>query len=90
MQHTDQHIEQRARDLGGVIAQPHGGQSQDADEIVDTTLEALDILSGSLGLYFHVRGQNEVIRPVSLVVRGGLRGTRPAERRMDFAEQCPR
>ena len=90
MQHTEQHFEQRRRDLGGIVAQPHGGQRQDADKIVDTTLEALDLLGGILRLDFHVRPQNEVTRPVSLVVPGVVGGIRPAERRMDSAEEYPR
>ena len=41
VQHTENRVEQAARDLERVAANPHRGQRHDADQVVDTTLKLL-------------------------------------------------
>jgi hypothetical protein len=40
--------------LGGFATTPQGRKSEDADQITDAALKALDFLSGVFELHFHV------------------------------------
>ena len=41
--------------LGWLAAAPHGGKSEDADQVIDAALKALDLLGGMFELHFHVK-----------------------------------
>src|SRR5207245_8976273 len=40
-------------DVAGFAATPHGGKSEEADQIINATLKALDLVGGMFELHFH-------------------------------------
>src|SRR5207245_11501465 len=40
-------------DVAGFAATPHGGKSEEADQIIYATLKALDLVGGMFELHFH-------------------------------------
>ena len=55
-QHLNQHVEQSTDNLGRLSATPDGGKRLDADQIVDTGFEALNLI----GRLFHLRFHRQV------------------------------
>jgi hypothetical protein len=56
-EHTEERVEQGMNNLGRLGTAPHGGERQNAEQIVHATLEALDFLGGILGLHFHLQAR---------------------------------
>ena len=53
MEHALQYVDQRATDLGWIAAAPERGKSHHADQVVDATLQALDLFAGMFLLRVH-------------------------------------
>src|SRR5438270_7653697 len=53
VQHRRQHVEQSADNLGRLSATPNSGKRLDADQVVNTSLEALNLIGCVFHLSFH-------------------------------------
>jgi hypothetical protein len=51
-QHPEQYLEQRTHNLGGLKATPHGGKGEDTHQIIDTALQARDLIHCLFHLHF--------------------------------------
>jgi hypothetical protein len=57
LEHTQQRVEQGTNDLGWFTAAPHGWKSEDANQIINAALKALDLLCNFFGLPIHISGR---------------------------------
>jgi len=54
-EHAHERVDQGLNNLGGFPTAPDRRQSEQADQVVNAALKALDLLGGLFGLRFHVR-----------------------------------
>ena len=64
-------------------------ESEDADQVTDAALKALDLLGGTFGLHCRVRPRSSVAS-VRRAAREARPGTPPAAQRTDSAGACRR
>ena len=86
-EHVQEGIKQGMNNLGGLSAAPDGGKGQDADQIIDAALEALDFNAGILELQVHKRTSLNVklsFRFAALEARGGIPGRGGTKKRIQL------
>jgi hypothetical protein len=57
LEHTQQRVDQGMNNLGWLAAAPDSWKSEDANQIIDAALKALDLLCRISGLHIHISGR---------------------------------
>ena len=65
LEHAQQRVEQGMNNLGWLTAAPHGRKSEDANQIINAALKALDFLCRISGLHIHISGRRRRTTPAS-------------------------
>src|SRR6267154_3128123 len=89
-QDGEERVEQRAEHLARLAATPNGGKGQNADQIVDTALKALDLIGCLFHFHFHIRPLMGAACRASCLVRAASARIYPAERRTGSPGGCRR
>ena len=88
-EHTEERIEQDMDNLPGLVAAPDRWQSEQADQIINAAMKALNLQGRVFCLRSHLRPPRARWPDESAV--GEIQsGIRLAEQRKDYVEECPR
>src|SRR6267154_4955761 len=87
-QDGEERVEQRAEHLARLAATPNGGKGQNADQIVDAALKALDLFGCFFHFHFLIKPLMGAARRAWCVVRAACARIHPVERRRGSPGEC--